>query len=93
MPYFLSQSCLVRNASYIAFEKDASYSNIEQVSEVNWKRSQGAKANRKAKGGANYHKQQYDSVPDQIVTLVHGNHLEPCYKKFFLIFSQEKEEF
>ena len=72
--------------------QDASYSKIKQVSEVNWERIQAAKAIREAKGGANYHKQQCDSVPDHIDPLVHGIHLEPCYKKFVLILSQERKD-
>eukprot|EP00794_Sanderia_malayensis_P001775 gene1775-1977_t len=52
---------------------------------------QAAKSIRETKGGANHHKHQCDSVPDNIDPVVHGIHLEPCYKKFVLILSQEKK--
>ena len=43
-----------------------------------------------AKGGTNYHKEQCDSIPEEINLSQHGIHLEPCYKTFVLIVSQEK---
>lgn len=71
--------------------KDARYSNIKPLSEVNKERIQAAKNLRESKGGLNYHKQQCDSVPEQFDSSLPGIHLDPCYKKFTLILSQEKK--
>ena len=70
--------------------KDAKYSKIKIISEINKQRILEAKNLRIAKGGINYHKEQCDSIPDEINLSQHGIHLKPCYKKFVLIVSQEK---
>lgn len=70
--------------------KDANYSKIKPISEINRKRIIDAKSLRESKGGLNYHKEQCDSIPEEIDPSKHGIHLEPCYKKFVLILSQEK---
>ena len=70
--------------------KDAKCSKIKIISEINKQRILEAKNLRIAKGGPNYHKEQCDSIPDEINLSQHGIHLEPCYKKFVLIVSQEK---
>lgn len=70
--------------------KDAKYSKIKTISEINKQRILEAKNLRIAKGGSNHHKEQCDSIPDEINPSEHGIHLEPCYKKFVLIVSQEK---
>ena len=70
--------------------KDAKYSKIKPVSETNEERIVSAKNLRQSKGGLNHHKEQCDSVPEDIDPSKHGIHLEPCYKKFVFILSQEK---
>ncbi|CAB3982424.1 Hypothetical predicted protein [Paramuricea clavata] len=73
---------------------DGKHSNIKQLSEVNLERIQQAKTLRESKGGSIHHKKQCDSVPElnQFNPSLHGVRLEPFYKKFVLILSQEKSK-
>eukprot|EP00794_Sanderia_malayensis_P013074 gene13074-14416_t len=70
--------------------RDAKYSKLKPISEINKQRIISAKNLRESKGGLNHHKEQCDCIPEEIDPLRHCIHLEPCYKKFVLILSQEK---
>ena len=68
--------------------KDAKYSKLKQISDINKDRISNAKILREREGGFRYHKQQCKSIPEEIDDSKHGIHLEPCYKKFTFILSQ-----
>ncbi len=70
--------------------KDAKYSKLKSISEINKQGIISAKNLREPKGGLNHHKEQCDSITQEIHPAKHCIHLEPCYKKFVLILSQEK---
>ena len=68
--------------------KDAKYSKLKKISDINKDRISNAKILREREGGLRYHKQQCKSIPEEIDDSKHGIHLEPCYKKFTFILSQ-----
>ena len=72
--------------------KNANYSKIKPISEINQEKIYAAKSIRKSKGGNHHHKEQCDAIPSEIDPTKHGIHLTPCYKKFVLIISQEKRK-
>ena len=64
---------------------------IKSISDINKEKIYAAKCIRESKGGAHHHEEQCVTIPNEIDPNEHGIHLEPCYKKFVLIISQEKE--
>ena len=72
--------------------KDKTYSDIKEVSDVNWEKIKQAKEIRISKGGVNHHKQQCDLVPDVLDPELHGIHNRPCYGNFTMIISKEKKK-
>ncbi len=70
--------------------KDAKYSNLKDISSVNKERIYSAKCLRESLGGQNLHTHQCQLIPEEIDPVQHGVHLIPCYKKFTLILSKEK---
>ena len=68
--------------------KDAKYSKLKQISDINKDRISNTKILREREGGLRYHKQQCKSIPGEVDDSKHGIHLEPCYKKFTFILSQ-----
>ena len=68
--------------------KDAKYSKLKKISDINKDRISNAKILREREGGLRYHKQQCKSIPEEIDDSKHGIHLEPCYKKFTFILLQ-----
>ena len=72
--------------------KDAKYSKVKTISEINKQRILEARNLGITKGGPNYHKEQCDSIPEEITLSEHGIHLEQCYKKFVLIVYINYEE-
>ena len=71
--------------------KDARYSKIKSISDINKEKIYAPKRIRESKGGAHHHEEQCMTIPNEIDPNEHGIHLEPCYKKFVLIISQEKK--
>ena len=71
--------------------KDARYNKIKSISDINKEKTYDAKRIRESKGGAHHHEAQCMTILNEIDPNEHGIHLEPCYKKFVLIISQEKE--
>ena len=71
--------------------KDARYSKIKSISDINKEKIYAAKRIRESKGGAYHHEEQCMTIPDEIDPNEHGIHLEPCYRTFVLIISQEKK--
>ena len=76
-------------AHYSGFDD---YSKLKDISSRNEDRLKEAKAYRIQLGGDNYHKKQCDMIPDVIDHTKYGIHSAPCYKKFTIILSGEKEE-
>ena len=72
--------------------KNANFSKIKPISEINQEKIYAAKSIQKSKGGNNHHKEKCDAIPSEIDPTKHGIHLTPCYKKFVLIISQEKRK-
>ena len=72
--------------------KNANYSKIKPISEINQEKIYAAKSIRKSKGDNHHHKEQCDTIPSEIDPTKHGIHVTPCYKKFVLIISQEKRK-
>ena len=72
--------------------KNANYSKIKPISEINQEKIYAAKSIRKSKGGNHHHREQCDAIPSEIDPTKHGIHLAPFYKKFVLIISQEKRK-
>ena len=72
--------------------KNANYSKIKPISEINQEKIYAAKSIWKSKGGYHHHKEQCDAIPSEIDPTKHGIHLTPCYKKFAFIISQEKRK-
>ena len=70
--------------------KDANYRNLKELSSINRDRVFSAKRLRESLGGQNEHTQQCQLIPEDIDPGKHGIHLVPCYKKFTLILSKEK---
>ena len=68
--------------------RDAKYSKIKPVSSVNKTKINAAKL-RESLGGVYHHKEQCDLIPETINETKDGIHLEPCYKKFTIIFTQK----
>ena len=71
--------------------KDTKYSNIKEISSVNKEKIYSAKSIRESLGGKNHHADQCQLIPEEIDPVQHGIHLVPCYKKFTLILSKEKD--
>ena len=61
-------------------------SEIKTVNELNEKPIVKAKLKREEWKGKNHHKSQCDSIPE-VITVDHGLHMTPCYRKFTLILS------
>ena len=74
-------------------KKDESkYSNIKEISKVNEERIRRAKSERETYTDENFHREQCESIPDEINHEKDGIHLDPCYKKFTLILSKKNKE-
>jgi hypothetical protein len=71
--------------------KDTKYSDIKEISTVNKEKIYSAKCIRESLGGKNHHADQCQLIPEEIDPVQHGIHLVPCYKKFTLILSKEKD--
>ena len=71
--------------------KDESmYSAIKDISTINEERIRLAKSERESYTDENFHREQCESIPDEINHDKQGTHLNPCYKKFTLILSKKK---
>ena len=62
-----------------------SYGKIKKLSKINTEKIKLAKEKRQQVGGVHYHS-QVDHIPDQIDPEKHGVHLEPCYKRYDIIY-------
>ena len=80
-----TNTCIVH---YSGYDKDK-YSAIKDISTQNEERIRMAKSIREGTGGRNHHQEQCNLIPDKIDKHKHGIHLDPCYKKFTLICSQD----
>eukprot|EP00794_Sanderia_malayensis_P019309 gene19309-21233_t len=69
---------------------DSKYTRIKTISDINKEKIYAAKALKQELGGANHHKEQCESVPDEIDYGKTGIYLEPCYKKFVRILSDKQ---
>ena len=70
----------------IHYENQSSYSIIKKLSETNINRIFEAKEKRSSTGGRNSHADQIKQIPNEIDLELHGVHLEPCFKRYFLCF-------
>lgn len=71
---------------------ESKYSAIKDISTINEERIRLAKSERESYTDENFHREQCESIPDEINHDKHGIHLDPCYKKFTLILSKKKKE-
>ena len=70
----------------IHYKNQSKYSNIKELSEDNKNRITAAKQLRESLGGDDHHEDQCCSVPETFSD-IHGIHLEPCYRKYEIIYS------
>ena len=70
----------------IHYENQSSYSIIKKDSEANINRIFEAKEKRSRIDGRNSHANQIKQIPNEIDLELHGVHLEPCFKRYFLCF-------
>ena len=65
--------------------KDFEYSELIPLSQHAHAQLLEAREIRKELGGGNEHADQCSSIPGTLDDMLHGIHMEPCYKKFTMI--------
>ena len=77
-----SLGCVARCSS-----KDFEYNELIPLSDHAHSRLLEARAIRPERGCQNEHPEQCSSIPNEVDNVLHGIHMEPCYKKFTIIIS------
>ena len=72
--------------------KDFEYGELIPLSDHAHSRLLEARAIRLEKGGQNEHQEQCSSIPNEVDDVLHGIHMEPCYKKFTIIISKARNK-
>ena len=65
----------------VHYESQSNYSVIKNLSDTNIRRINEAKLKRLEIGGAHWHYEQSEKIPEVIDVGKHGVHLTPCYKR------------